>query len=426
MQTSSLSFLQRRLINNLLLIFLLPLLTASFNTFAQPIAFCGNSPTHTAVSTIQDSIYFDRFGNTYDRVVLDAQFESLSGSRSIIGYFDLRFENVDPNYIPVIENVFEYLSNTLQQRTITTGCSDVIAPSQIRIMITESSEVDDPQQATGSPEYFIISNRSNCDEVVADRISMKMNGGLNDVGVDGMIFLNDEPDNEWYLGTGTPSSTQVDLFTIVLHEALHVFGFAPRLTSSGNALGGTFSLWDQLIFTSTGYVNGGPSLNLERVLFSDCEENCWVLNEESFKDASVFTSELETNCSTGGILDFVFGDDAIAPLLGGSGDVGYVMSHLNETCNGQNLQYVMLPGISLGETKRIITNPELNILCRLGYQTERCEDCFLTVLPEDHRYLTFESCCETFISACEDQTLFIDFDDLLCNDNSNELTEITY
>lgn len=396
-------------------------------SFTQPIAFCGIAPSNTATSQSSDSIYLDRFGNTYDKYILDDYYNGLSNNRSIVGYFDLRYDftNTDLNIIPVIEDVFEYISNVLEQRVNTTGCSDVIPPSLIRILITESSDIDDPVQATGSPNYYLLNNRYNCDDVVANEVDLKMNGGLSDFGVDGIITLNDDPDYDWYLGTGNPSPTQVDFFTIILHEALHVFGFASRLTSSGVALDGVYSVWDQFIYTSSSYVNGGPQPSPTSLIISDCDENCWDLNSALFNSSQAFVTALSNNCSSSSSLDFIFGIDGLAPLLGGSGDIGNNLSHLNQKCNGQNIGYVMLPGLELGKKQRTITSPELNILCRLGYKTSSCDECYLAVFPEDDRYESYESCCETFISACEDQQLFLSFDELMCNDNSNDFTEIT-
>ncbi len=85
----------------------------------------------------------------------------------------------------------------------------------------------------------------------------------------------------------------------------------------------------------------------------------------------------------------------------------------------------MQPGLDLEEVRRTITADELAILCELGYQVEDCTNCFLTVLPEDTRYTTFNSCCSTFYTGCENQQMIIDFDDLLCNDFSTGSEEIT-
>ncbi|HZV67891.1 MAG TPA: PKD domain-containing protein [Saprospiraceae bacterium] len=141
-------------------------------------------------------------------------------------------------------------------------------------------------------------------------------------------------------------------------------------------------------------------------------------------DAEEFTGALNNQCNDAG-LDFVFGEGAIAPLSRSS-DVPSALSHLYRTCNGQNVNYVMQPGLDVphGETRRNITDAEKEILCTLGYKVESCDMCYLTVLPEDVRLQWFNTCCGSVITLCEDQLNIISHEDLLCNDFGGDV-EIT-
>jgi|GEM_PF-2380152 len=390
---------------------------------SQVIDFCGEVTPNTAVSSDPDSICFDRFGNSYDISVLQEDFESSSRSRSIVGYFDLSMD-LDPEMEGVIEDVFEYLTSVINQRTNTTGCEDEIQPSRVRISITEVA-LSDPAVAAATPMYFNVS-RYDCDDVLINMVDLTINGNLNNQGVDGSILIDDMPGYEWYTGNGTPGVSELDLFSVVLHEALHLFGFASLLNVDGEASNGYFSVWDQYLNTTPSYVDGGPSLNIEPVLESDCEINCWLLNNEVFEDAEEFVDAIEHNCNSGGSIDFVFGADAIAPLDGTSADITNALSHLNATCNAQDKDYVMSPYIDAGESRRTISNPELDILCQLGYLIDgECDMCYLTVIPENVNLTSFESCCGRYFDACIGQQMEISFDDLLCNDFSDGAITIT-
>lgn len=390
---------------------------------AQVIDFCGEVTSNTAISSDPDSICFDRFGNTYDISALQADFQSSSRSRSIVGYFDLSM-NLDPEMEAVIEDVFEYLTTVINQRTNTTGCEDVIASSRVRILITEAT-LSGPTVAAATPMYYVL-GRFNCDEVAINRVDLRMNGGINDRNVDGSIEIDATPGFDWYTGSGSPGVNELDLFSVVLHEVLHLFGFASLINEEGEANSGFYSVWDQYLHTTTLYVDGGPSLNIDPVLESNCEINCWELNNEVFEDAEEFVGAIEDNCSTGSAIDFVFGENAIAPLFGISTNVGAALSHLNATCNGQDEEYVMGPGIGTGESRRVISNPEFDILCQLGYVVDGyCDLCYLTVLTEDINISSFESCCSSYFDACVGVQKEISFDDLLCNDFSDGTVTIT-
>ncbi|MGB4846935.1 MAG: PKD domain-containing protein [Saprospiraceae bacterium] len=393
------------------------------NLKSQTLEFCGVPTSHEANAISPDSIIYDRFGNTYDLYITEDEYGSDAMARALAGYFDIRFNlsALEVDLRPALIDVFEYISNTIDRRTNTTGCSESIEPDLVRIYVTSDAGLHLPVLASGSPTYY-VGYSVPCDEVAANRVDLKINGGLHNQGFDGIISVNPDHDINWYVGAGSPVSGEIDAFSVFLHEALHVMGFASLIDEDGEAFSSYFSVWDQFLRTTTEY---GSSLNIEELITSDCDVNCWELNDETFEDAEDFTHALKNNCSFGGSIDFVFGDNAIAPLSGGAGNVLNALSHLSKDCNGQDVNYVMQPGLGIQEERRTISDPELEILCQLGYKVGACDNCYLTVLPEDTRFETFFSCCETFYTGCEGQEMIIDFADLMCNDFSSDGTEIT-
>ncbi len=317
------------------IVFCLFLQISTANIGAQTLNFCGIPASHEASATSPDSIIYDRFGNTYDRYITGAEYGTSAMSRQLAGYFDLRFNlsAVAVDLRPVIISVFEYISNTIDQRTNTTGCSDEIEPDLVRVYVTTDASLSSSVLATGSPMYY-SGFSVPCDEVAANLVDLKINGGLHSGSPDGIINVNPSELIDWYTGSGTPGTGQVDAFSVFLHEALHVIGFASLIGSDGSANGSYYSVWDQFLRTTTNYVPGGISADIEGLLVCDCGVNCWELNSENFEKTEDFTEDVGKNCD-GGPFVFVFGDNAIAPLQGGSGNIGNAFSHLNEGCNSK-------------------------------------------------------------------------------------------
>lgn len=107
---------------------------------AQSYNFCGVFPPHEATSSNLDSIIFDRYGNSYD---LDF-FQTSSGQRSVCGYFDLDFHDIDDSLQNTICEVFDSLSEMIEMRENLAPCGEYAISGNIYIYIAYDSTITYP------------------------------------------------------------------------------------------------------------------------------------------------------------------------------------------------------------------------------------------------------------------------------------------
>ncbi|TAK41768.1 MAG: hypothetical protein EPO28_08205, partial [Saprospiraceae bacterium] len=196
----------------------------------------------------------------------------------------------------------------------------------------------------------------------------------------GYIYIN--PEYNWYteLDLMPPiGSDEVDLYTVVLHEALHVLGFASHMGASGNAIEGFYSMYDLHLENATGE---------NMVLPAGASGDCCL--EYQFNTAAFPNMPGDIlNCG-----DVLF-DVTQAPPAHGQYEPPYtdvlaanILSHLDITCGTED--YVMHAGITAGpintvdgtnNIRRTLTAAEREILCSIGYDMSPVCDanCFVIV-----------------------------------------------
>ncbi len=406
----------------------------NISLFAQSTEFCGVFPTHVASTSNIDSIYFDRFGNSYDLYNTTLSSVSTETCTSSSGYFELTFFDIDADLQPVFCKVFEDLSNLIPQRINVDGCSTELSPSIVTIFVGKTS-FDRPGVIMGASANHILSTYTNsCDVncLISTNIERKIKGSshLNIPNAsDGTILINTNFTGKFWTKWDEPCEDGYDAYSIILHEALHIFGFASSIDLDGTGGSDGYFTWDYFLNTTPYYNPTGGSSDIKPLLVSDCNKNCWGLNSEVFDTGEEMLNAVFDNCSNEGNIDFVFGQNAIAPILGRyytpttltAGDLSNYLSHLNVGCNGQDIPYYVMEGvIGEKEERRTITNSEKTILCDLGYEIESCDGCYLISNNEFHlEYQEVATCCELFYIGCPGEEVEIPFDWLLCNDFSN-------
>lgn len=405
-------------------------LIASNVIFGQVIDFCGTFPSHQASSSNPDSIYWDRFGNSYDFDEID---EILTGSSlndtCQAGYYKLDFLTpLAPGLQNVFCEVFSDLSNLIPRPINIDGCGDTVESDFIYIQIARRNNLGNALMAATStyPTNSLI-----CPKLVASNFDLAFFGSENIFGNDnlvaGSITVNSSINN-WYTGTGSIAG-KYDAYTVILHEALHLLGYSSIF---GIWDGTVISKYDSHIFITDLYNPGGPNNDLIPLFLNDCNSNCWDFNDSIFVDSTAFVSSVVNNCSSLSNYDFVIGETNSAPMAGGYGmdptsaqQFRNYMSHLNPTCNGQNEPYVMSPQIDTGIVRDEITNIEKSILCKLGYDIDLCNSCFLIVNNNTIQSAKQElTCCDLLLTGCINDSVIIEFDDLLCNDFSDSTMTI--
>lgn len=399
-------------------IFLLLVFPAITSVRSQSINFCGVFPPHQANSSNPDSILYDRFGNSYDYDYFQVS-EGPARITSTCGYFELDFKGIADSLRNTICEVFEDLSDLIELRVNEAPCDETVTAEKIVIYIAYDTTFKYPVLAAGSPQYSLEGTYA-CDETQLNKAYSKINGGKSFSTVyDGALFINphDTFKNHldtliWHTDTGTnPGIKTFDLYSVILHEALHILGFASRIRSDDEGLMGYYSLWDNFIYTTSKFDSNDPIDDFKRILKSNCAENCWSLNDTVFNDINEFVSAALAHCTEESTLDFVFGH-GIAPLAGGDTSL-QAFSHLADSCHGEYVNYVMQPGIKRGieSRRRNITAPEREILCQLGYKMADCDECFVSASKEDpFEWIDYHNtCCYPIFNGCVGDTLEINF-----------------
>ncbi|MBP6238260.1 MAG: T9SS type A sorting domain-containing protein [Saprospiraceae bacterium] len=338
-------------------------------------SFCGELPYHQATSTNPDSIFFDRFGNSYD--LFSSSQNSITNTNSLqIGLFTLEFSNeYSRNEINVCTAVFDELSDLLIQRELLNACGTPIANSPIVIHLVKTQVFSDPNTiATGTP-FFYGSHTVCTRNIVHSNVYLKLNGisfqTNSFLPYDGEIMLSR---NHLYF-SGYPASCPSnlnDLYTIVMHEAMHVIAFHPLIQETFN-----ISDYDLLFKNNTG----------EKLLTNVCSSYCYSSTFEGCSNDCDLTVGTQNN-----------------PVA--------TIAHL------ENPSFVMYPFLSLGERKFLHPN-EVQILCDMGYNTTTCTNSPFIVPSNFGGNFTracgpYSGCCSNQYKYCMGEEPTIMFSDLLC------------
>jgi PKD repeat protein/regulation of enolase protein 1 (concanavalin A-like superfamily) len=220
------------------------------------------------------------------------------------------------------------------------------------------------------------------------------------------FYLEDDP---------SVPALEYDLYSVLLHEALHLLGFASLIDPiSGVPLlpGGSksYSRYDTFLELET---------STKVVARDNTDPYQWNLN--------ILTDSLHISCQ-----DTINGDMVFPPLTGSdlpiyTGNIndgynflrGRAFSHLNADCNMSGVSYLMMPGFDMG-IRRDIGEPEQKILCAIGYQVAGIEDC-ACVASGDH---DSQAGCDGAAFELEicgaDTSILIDLSSLLDNDQPNQ------
>jgi hypothetical protein len=174
---------------------------------------------------------------------------------------------------------------------------------------------------------------------------------------------------------------EADLYTVMLHEALHIVGFASLIGLDGSSTNGAvYSRWDNLLYST----NENDYLIKPEFSSSCCDYH--LFNEEDFSNMPM---DLSGDCSMN---VFIFdgtniiaevNNDLVVPA--NNGDMGNKLSHLDNSCTpGAN--FVMNPSILAGTSNRTVSAEEQQVICLLGYSGGGCAVPCVIVANDDGPY----------------------------------------
>jgi len=335
--------------------------------------------------------YYDRFGNGYMENDLDlGNLNIQQNSCSLTEDFKLIFESGNGGFstdeIETICDVFTYLSEIIE------------APSGERATVRFKKDPNLDSDVVGTGTAYFSSHCRFGYSVVDIQLNL---GGLSSNTQHASINVNTAISN-FYIGpAGNIGPSQLDYYTVILHEALHTLGFASRISPSGDPVTNFYTPWDLNLRNPTGdylilSIPGGG----EPLCCAD-----YKFNTDDFPGMPDII--WDQNCGT----DNIRFDVAQLPPVNGEylgqdpDDFLQVLSHLDRTCGTDH--YVMNFNIPQGTDglQRTLTASEISILCKLGYNVQGCDLTCIALAAKDGNF---------FVDLNE--TIDIDFSTLLSND----------
>lgn len=400
----NLHFCSSKKIGSLLLLLIFGVL----KSYTQSLHFCGemHKPPMLTEGIPADEIIYDRFGNTYS--LDELRFLNKKGKKvncNTADVFQLTFVgNFTTNEESTICAVFSYLSSVISNN------------SNVQIPITIQQQQLDPGVLGVASDFYI----GDCGLVNSNLLRAIRTGvtGMPEGVPAGLIRITPQPtlSTEWYTLADEQamiplSTSYFDLYSVVLHEAMHMLGFASLIGENGNSIGGNniFSYWDT-------YLSAGPSN--APLIIPDTEGACcgaYKFNQTVFPD---MPAALGGGCS--GNIQFRINGSDIAPVNAVSANdpsvntagINSRLSHLAIPCASGGAAYVMNAEIAAGEARRAITGAELEMLCALGYPVASCATpCLLGAYDDSDPLYTI-----TLSGVGATTTVSIPFNELLNND----------
>lgn len=339
---------------------------------------------------------FDRFGNTCTMVNPEETEATHCGGDC----FELNFTSESANIAftdaqeETICAVFQYLSSLI--------CCNGVATIEIRAVSNPTNPGEAPPLATGSPLFLEqnLDTEGGCNFLENVAIQSLM-AGEAPIGISGLIAIDVSDANTWHtIDTNNPNapvpSDAYDLYSVVLHEAMHVLGMASMLGADGTPFANHYTSWDLLLQYS-----GGSVLDA-----ADSDGACCYqyapTDDNDFPDTIL--EDLENgDVSLGGFVSVCghynsMNDPAMDQSL-----FLNMLSHLDDDCNEETQSDLILSSeIDEGESRRVISTAELQILCAMGYciqpqaesGMEGCADddyCYVLAVDDGPFYVTLNS-----------------------------------
>lgn len=127
------------------------------------------------------------------------------------------------------------LSDSITQRINISSCGDTLHPISVKVRISRT-QLDSNVLASASPTYLRV-NDGSCIELFEDFISKKINGSFTYpntlTNFDGRMVISNDTSINWHTGSGDAPNGSYDLYSVVLHEAGHLLGYASLIDTTG-------------------------------------------------------------------------------------------------------------------------------------------------------------------------------------------------
>jgi len=357
---------------------------------ASAVEFCGVLPNHHVNPRNGEEIISDRFGNTYYESEFSTKDKELSKMMCVnSNRFDLILAGSwTAEEEEVICQVFNYLA------TIVTSS---VEPGRI-IMFKDDTPLG--VLASATPFYDVSCGVSH------NLLTRRLLAGRGDPdAIDGFIIVSSNNNQNFYFGADGPvPADEFDFHTVILHEAMHLLGFASRVNIDGNPIAGGYTYWDRRLHRVFSNSQGGEQLLLGEPSSDDHCCHDLVINPAFNLPDDVW----DHVCDEQRIVFPVASEPTVGTEYNTQTTSTFVnsLSHFNEDCDGE--VYVTYGLLNPGPEsfKRNLHLAEIETLCHLGYTTpENCvESCYVQAEPDGLFFLNIN------------ETLELSVEDLVLND----------
>jgi len=321
----------------------------------------GSDNTPTVRDTVSNT--FDRFGNIFLPEELRLISSTHGGGHCVAGIFAVDFFgpefSTDPN-AQDMRNVVCQVFGDISALLVNSQCNNVDPVVQIEI---HSDRDLRGALATASSRYTTcgVTDRNG---ILYGNVWKAINTGVNGPEYDGSINVRFDPQTVltgsfWNFDprNATTGALEFDLYTVILHEILHLLGFNTFISNNGTSsisttFGDFYSKYDT-------YLEDGNSNPL--IVITDGCYNAVFNPSANVSDLTAGCGQINYNGPIGGF------NPVHAPA---TFRLGTSISHFDIPCVGPPPFYVMDPFIpTTFDLRRVLTVEEVGVLCDLGYQT---------------------------------------------------------
>jgi len=345
---------------------------------------------------------YDAYGNKYSLKNIEIETTINNNSRVVFptcssGYFTLHFtagsgmesltDPIHQQRRDVLCQVFNDLSNMIASPLSTNG-------EKVQILIRDINAFGNSNGVLGKGSgFYVVPNAptSIIGGLIDNQIWKTINNGQDSYAnlafplstsstsgnyYHGMMGINFNSSLLWNINTAITSipSNQFDLYSVVLHEAMHMLGFSSLIDINGNSKLGNnnpyYSRYDK-------YLLGDTNSNL---IFNTGA--CNLMYDYGFVGNLL---NLEPSCSTlnpqnqshdcNNIIKYN-GNFTVPVYNPGCYSEGSSLSHFEDQCYinsatgipyGNDNYFVMSNALQIGDVKRNLQPEERNTLCEIGY-----------------------------------------------------------
>lgn len=279
----------------------------------------------------------------------------------------------------ILCEVMTYLSSVFQTSE-NAACDDGCDKPTLLVRVNESFEdSSDPVLGAASPYFYALGDADEENWIAYGSPWRLVNGGTDPLEFPfyspsyqpyhGLVVFNWGHDYHYNSSTA-PSSGEHDLYTVVLHEFLHMFGFLSLVQEDGFGgifEGGIYSKYDTYLQVNAGVAN-------DEYVIEDSDVCAIAYNttvsSSDLTEGDCYHMIFDSPAWAGTDLPVFAGDDADQYKEGSS------LSHIDSDCYDDiemsvtHPYFVMHPSLAQGVAIRTITDEELSILCDIGYTVD--------------------------------------------------------